>query len=68
MPEMIKVTCPVCSAHVAHDGRAIRGQSAEFSKCVHDNIRECIELWRIWKRAETEVHLRKVADFDVTRG
>jgi hypothetical protein len=50
---MIKVICPVCCALVAHEGRIIRGPTAEFAKCTHGNVRDCIELWRAWMRAET---------------
>jgi hypothetical protein len=56
MSEMIEVTCPVCGAHVAHEGRFIRGSATEFAKCTYGNVRDCIELWRAWKRAEDTVY------------
>jgi len=54
MAEMLNVICPVCSAHVAHEGRIIRGSAAEMAKCTHGNVGDCIELWRAWKRADSE--------------
>ena len=54
MAEMINVICPVCCAQVAHEGRIVRGPTSEFAKCAHGNVGDCIELWRAWKRAETE--------------
>lgn len=63
MSEMIEVICPVYGAHVAHEGRNIRGPAAEFAKCTHGNVRDCIELWRAWKRAETTLNVyRAVSD------
>jgi len=52
MTELIEVTCPMCGAHVVHDGRNVRGPAAEFAKCANGNLKDCIELWCAWKRVE----------------
>jgi hypothetical protein len=59
---MIKVICPVCCALVAHEGRIVRGPTAEFAKCTHGNVRDCIELWRAWMRADTLNVYQAVSD------
>ena len=52
---MIKIICPVCCAHVLHEGRTISGPPTELAKCAHGNVRDCIDLWRARKRAEVEL-------------
>jgi hypothetical protein len=59
MSEMIEIICPVCCAHVLHEGRIISGPETEFAKCAHGNVRDCIDLWRAWKRAEIELTVFK---------
>jgi hypothetical protein len=59
MSEMIEIVCPVCCAHVLHEGRIIGGPATEFAKCAHGNVRDCIDLWRAWKRADTKLTVYK---------
>jgi hypothetical protein len=67
MSEMIEVICPVCGACVAHEGRFIRGPEVEFAKCANGNIRDCIELWCAWKRADTTFNVYRAVS-DAARG
>jgi hypothetical protein len=64
MAEMLNVICPVCCAQVAHEGRIIRGSAAEYAKCIHGNVGDCIELWCAWKRADSE-HLSRAVSVAV---